>query len=95
VGRGEVEPDRGKNQLLYKPIIARTFGTVTHAMFPVEPHRDADADVLAMAGMDTLELVSRLQTVRPRSGHAGWPADHGRPLPQHERDYQARSGADV
>ena len=58
---GEVEPDRGKNQLFYKPIIARTFGTVTHAMFPVEPHRDAEADVLAMAGMDTLELVSRLQ----------------------------------
>jgi hypothetical protein len=58
---GEVEPDRGKSQLFYKPIIARTFGTVTHAMFPVEPQHDAEADVLAMAGMDTLELVSRLQ----------------------------------
>jgi hypothetical protein len=58
---GEVEPDRGKSQLFYKPIIARTFGTVTHAMFPVEPQRDAEADVLALAGMDTLELVSRLQ----------------------------------
>jgi hypothetical protein len=30
-------------------------------MFPVAPQRDADADVLAMTGMDTLELVSRLQ----------------------------------
>jgi hypothetical protein len=30
-------------------------------MFPVAPKRDADADVLAMSGMDTLELVSRLQ----------------------------------
>jgi hypothetical protein len=58
---GEVEPDRGKGQPFYKPIIARTFGTVTHAMFPVTAHRDAEADVLAMAGMDTLELVSRLQ----------------------------------
>ena len=30
-------------------------------MFPVAPKRDADADVLAVTGMDTLELVSRLQ----------------------------------
>src|SRR5262250_2141904 len=50
-----------KGQLFYKPIIARTFGAVTHAMFPVAPQRDADSDVLAMTGMDTLELVSRLQ----------------------------------
>ena len=58
---GEVEPDRGRAVPLYKPIIAATFGTVTHAMFPVAPKRDADADVLAVTGMDTLELVSRLQ----------------------------------
>ena len=58
---GEVEPDRGRAEPLYKPIIAATFGTVTHAMFPVAPKRDADADVLAVTGMDTLELVSRLQ----------------------------------
>lgn len=45
----------------YKPIIAATSGTVTHAMFPMAPERDADADVLAVTGMDTLELVSRLQ----------------------------------
>ena len=32
---GEVEPDRAKSQPFYKPIIARTFGTVTHAMFPM------------------------------------------------------------
>ena len=32
---GEVEPDRGKAELFYKPIIAKMFGTVTHAMFPV------------------------------------------------------------
>src|SRR6266496_487999 len=45
----------------YQRIIATTFGTVTHAMFPVPPRRDADSEVLAMTGMDTLELVSRLQ----------------------------------
>jgi hypothetical protein len=53
---GEVTPGE-----FYQPIIAATFGTVTHAMFPVAPKRDADADVLAVTGMDTLELVSRLQ----------------------------------
>jgi hypothetical protein len=53
---GEVTPGE-----FYQPIIAAAFGTVTHAMFPVAPKRDADADVLAMSGMDTLELVSRLQ----------------------------------
>jgi len=58
---GEVEPDRGKVEPFYKPIIAAMFGTVTHAMFPVAPQHDAEADVLAMAGMDTLELVGRLQ----------------------------------
>ena len=58
---GEVEPDHGRAEPFYKPIIAATFGTVTHAMFPVAPKRDADSDVLAVTGMDTLELVSRLQ----------------------------------
>ena len=53
---GEVTPKE-----FYQPIIAETFGTVTHAMFPVAPKRDADADVLAVTGMNTLELVSRLQ----------------------------------
>jgi transcriptional regulator with XRE-family HTH domain len=45
----------------YQPIIAATFGTVTHAVFPVPPRCDADSDVLAVSGMDTLELVGRLQ----------------------------------
>ena len=58
---GEVEPDRGKAEPFYKPIIAAMFGTATHAIFPVAPQRDAGADVLAMTGMDTLELVGRLQ----------------------------------
>ena len=57
---GQVERDKGR-QLFYKPIIARMFGTVPHAVFPVAPQRDSDTDVLAMTGMNTLELVSRLQ----------------------------------
>ena len=48
---GEVDPDRNKAERFYKPIIAATF-----AMFPVTPRHDADADVLAVTGMDTLEL---------------------------------------
>src|SRR6476469_3970106 len=57
---GEVMPSE-----FYQPIIAATFGTVTHAMFPVAAKRDADADVLAVTGMDTLELLSRLQRSDP------------------------------
>ena len=45
----------------YQRIIAATFGTVTHAMFPVPPQRDTNAEILASSGMDTLELVARLQ----------------------------------
>jgi hypothetical protein len=45
----------------YQPLIAATFGTVTHAIFPVASRRDPDAEVLAISGMDTLELVGRLQ----------------------------------
>ena len=45
----------------YQPIIAKTFGTVTHAMFPVPPQPDANAEIVAASGMDTLELVARLQ----------------------------------
>jgi tetratricopeptide (TPR) repeat protein len=58
---GEVEPDGGRTDPFYKPIIAKTFGTVTHAMFPVEPTRDRDAEVLTTSGMHTLEVISRLQ----------------------------------
>ena len=35
---GEVTPSE-----FYQPIIAATFGTVTHAIFPVAATRDADA----------------------------------------------------
>src|ERR1700722_7681321 len=47
---GQVTPSE-----FYQSIIAATFGTVTHAMFPVPSRRDPDAEVLAIAGMDTLE----------------------------------------
>ena len=60
-GGKPAKSSRPREGTFYKPIIAETFGTVTHAMFPVAPQRDAEADVLAMAGMDTLELVGRLQ----------------------------------
>ena len=45
----------------YQPIIARMFGTARHAMFPVASSRDVGNKVLTLTGMDTLELVSRLQ----------------------------------
>lgn len=53
---GEVMPGE-----FYQPIIAATFGTTTYAIFPAPPKRDASADLLSASGMDTLELVSRLQ----------------------------------
>jgi transcriptional regulator with XRE-family HTH domain len=45
----------------YQPIVAATFGTVTHAMFPESGRRDGNAEILAASGMDTLELLSRMQ----------------------------------
>ncbi|MFC4105816.1 XRE family transcriptional regulator [Micromonospora zhanjiangensis] len=53
---GEVEPDD-----FYKKLIARTFGTVTDAFFPRPARRDADAELIAGSGMDTLEIMSRLR----------------------------------
>ncbi|MET8031407.1 XRE family transcriptional regulator [Streptomyces sp. NPDC005345] len=44
----------------YQPIIAATFGTVTHALFPAPARRDGDREILAASGMETLEIVSRL-----------------------------------
>lgn len=44
----------------YKPLIAAVFGTVTHALFPAPARRDGDREVLAASGMETLEIVSRL-----------------------------------
>lgn len=44
----------------YQPIIAALFGTVTHALFPAPARRDGDKEILAASGMETLEIVSRL-----------------------------------
>jgi tetratricopeptide (TPR) repeat protein len=44
----------------YKPIIAATFGTVTHALFPEPGRRKSDKEILAASGMETPEIVSRL-----------------------------------
>jgi tetratricopeptide (TPR) repeat protein len=45
----------------YKPIIAKTFGTVTAAIWPVAANRDANAELIAGTGMDTLEILTRLR----------------------------------
>ncbi len=54
--------ERGENKPspFYTPLIAATLGTVTAALFPPE-HRSAGVDLLGTTGMDTLEIVSRLQ----------------------------------
>lgn len=44
----------------YRPIIAALFGTVTHALFPAPGRRDGNSEILAASGMETLEIVSRL-----------------------------------
>ncbi|MFF7980198.1 XRE family transcriptional regulator [Streptomyces sp. NPDC007901] len=44
----------------YQPIIAALFGTVTRALFPGPARRDGDREILAASGMETLEIVSRL-----------------------------------
>jgi tetratricopeptide (TPR) repeat protein len=45
----------------YKPVIAKTFGTVTAAIWPVTGSRNADAGLVAGTGMDTLEILTRLR----------------------------------
>ncbi|WP_233289053.1 XRE family transcriptional regulator [Kitasatospora sp. MBT63] len=53
---GEVVPSE-----FYQPLIAATFGTVTHALFPVAGRRDGNAEIVAASGMETLDIISRLQ----------------------------------
>jgi tetratricopeptide (TPR) repeat protein len=45
----------------YKPVIAKTFGTVTAAIWPVQGSRDANAELIAGTGLDTLEILTRLR----------------------------------
>ncbi|MDI5969506.1 XRE family transcriptional regulator [Streptomyces sp. SL13] len=44
----------------YRPVIAAMFGTVTAALFPAPSRRNGDTEILAATGMETLEIVSRL-----------------------------------
>lgn len=53
---GEVMPDE-----FHRPIIAKTFGTVTAAFFPAPGRRDGNAEIMVVSGMETLDIVSRLQ----------------------------------
>ncbi|MEU0157224.1 hypothetical protein [Micromonospora fulviviridis] len=54
---GSSEPDS-----FYKSLIAKTFGTVTAAFFPpVTPH-EADSELIAATGMETVEILARLRS---------------------------------
>jgi hypothetical protein len=45
----------------YRPLIARAFGTVTAAIWPEPGRHDADAELIAASGMNTLEILTRLR----------------------------------
>ncbi|MFF4409852.1 XRE family transcriptional regulator [Streptomyces sp. NPDC001404] len=52
---GEVEPRD------HKELIAKVCGTTTHAFFPVSTKRDGRAEIQAVSGMDTVDIVARLR----------------------------------
>jgi tetratricopeptide (TPR) repeat protein len=54
---GEHVPDE-----FYRPLIAKTFGTVTAAIWPQPSQRESDITLLAATGMDTMEILSRIRT---------------------------------
>lgn len=45
----------------YQPILARVFGTARYALFPQPGRRDADAGLIVTTGMDTLDILARVQ----------------------------------
>lgn len=45
----------------YQPIIARMFGTARYALFPAAGRRDGDAELVVATGMDTLDILARVQ----------------------------------
>jgi transcriptional regulator with XRE-family HTH domain len=53
---GEVMPDE-----FHQPIIAKIFDTVTHAFFPAPTRRDGNSEIVVVSGMETLDIVTRLQ----------------------------------
>lgn len=54
------ELGENKPGTFYQPLIAATLGTVTASLFPPVDRNDLDVDILSATGMDTLEIVSRL-----------------------------------
>ncbi|MFJ5668189.1 XRE family transcriptional regulator [Micromonospora chalcea] len=54
---GGSEPDG-----FYKALIAKTFGTVTAAFFPPATPHEADAELIAGTGMETVEILARLRS---------------------------------
>lgn len=52
---GEVEPGH-----FHKRLIAKTFGTVTAAVFPPIDH-ERESDLIAATGMGTLEIITRMR----------------------------------
>lgn len=56
------EAGGSKPDEFYRPLIAKTFGTVTAAIWPVEGSRNANAELIATTGMDTLEILTRLRS---------------------------------
>ncbi|MEV5764827.1 XRE family transcriptional regulator [Micromonospora sp. NPDC052213] len=54
---GGTEPDG-----FYKSLIAKTFGTVTAAFFPPATSHEADAELIAATGMETVEILARLRS---------------------------------
>jgi transcriptional regulator with XRE-family HTH domain len=56
------EPGENKPGRDYAPLIAATLGTVTAALFPPVDRTNSGLTVLSATGMDTLEIVSRLQS---------------------------------
>jgi tetratricopeptide (TPR) repeat protein len=54
--KGQTKPDD-----FYAPLIAATFGTVTRAIFPDSATGESATEILTLDGMETLEIISRLQ----------------------------------
>ena len=53
---GDVMPDE-----FHQPLVAKVFDTVTHAFFPAPSRRDGNAEIVVVSGMETLDIVNRLQ----------------------------------
>jgi transcriptional regulator with XRE-family HTH domain len=55
------EAGSGSVSDFYQPLIASTLGTVTHAIFPLPSRRDGEQEIITVSGMETLDIVNRLQ----------------------------------